>query len=108
VFWLGSHRNTKKGEISPNRRQLFATTVVESGGQFTEALTRQPYRHLVEDLATAPTVREFKLADAARKGRAPKDKDGFSLEGLAATPDGHLLRRSRNPIPSGRALLVPC
>lgn len=36
----------------------------------------------------------------------PKDKGALNIEGLAATPKGHLLLGFRNPIPGGKALLV--
>jgi len=107
VFWLGSHGNSKKGKIAPSRRQLFATTITETNGEFHIVPTGRPYRKLIEDLAADPRLQKFKLAAAAAKGRAPKDAGGFNLEGLCATPDGHLLLGFRNPIPRGRALLVP-
>jgi hypothetical protein len=107
VFWLGSHGNSKKGKIAPSRRQLFATTITETNGEFHIAPAGQPYRHLLEDFITDPRLQRFHLAEAAAKGRAPKDSEGFNLEGLCATPDGHLLVGFRNPIPQGRALLVP-
>jgi hypothetical protein len=107
IFWMGSHGNSKEGKIAPNRRQLFATTITETEGAFHITLAGKPYRRLVEDFIEAPQLREFKLGEAAAKGHAPKDEGGFNLEGLCATPGGHLLIGFRNPIPQGRALLVP-
>ena len=107
IFWLGSHSNNKNGKIELNRRQLFATTITETNGAFHIAPAGLPYRHLVEDLASDSRLEKFKLAEAAAAGRAPKDAGGFNLEGICATPDGHLLIGFRNPIPHGRALLVP-
>ena len=107
VYWIGSHGNNKEGKVSPNRRQLFATTVSAGNGEFRVALAGQPYRRLVEDLIATPALREFKLADAAANGRAPKDEGGLNIEGLVASIDGHLLLGFRNPVPQGRALLVP-
>lgn len=37
----------------------------------------------------------------------PKAPGGLNIEGLASTPDGSLLIGFRNPIPNGRALLLP-
>ena len=107
VFWLGSHGNNKDGKSVPNRRVLFATTITETGGEFRIAAAGKPYRDLVEDFTEDPRLREFRLGEAAITGRAPKDTGGFNLEGICATPDGHLLIGFRNPIPHGRALLVP-
>jgi hypothetical protein len=107
VFWIGSHGNNKDGKLAPSRRQLFATKITDGNGKVRVELTGQPYRHLVEDLIATPALREFKFADAVAKGRAAKDEGGLNIEGLAATPDGQLLLGFRNPVPQGRALLVP-
>jgi hypothetical protein len=107
VFWLGSHSNNKEGKIAPDRRQLFATTITETNGEFHITLAGRPYRNLIADFAEDPRLRDFELAEAAAKGTAPKSAGGLNLEGLCATPDGHLLLGFRNPIPHGRALLVP-
>jgi hypothetical protein len=37
----------------------------------------------------------------------PKARNGLNIEALCATPDNQLLIGFRNPIPGGRALLVP-
>lgn len=39
--------------------------------------------------------------------RTPKAADALNIEGLGATPEGHLLIGFRNPIPQGKALLIP-
>jgi hypothetical protein len=38
--------------------------------------------------------------------RAPEAPGGLNLEGLAPTPEGHLLIGFRNPVPQGRALVM--
>lgn len=107
VFWLGSHGNNKDGKSVPDRRVLFATTITEASGEFHISPAGRPYRYLVEDFTEDPRLQAFHLGEAAANGRAPKDPGGFNLEGICATPDGHLLIGFRNPIPHGRALLVP-
>src|SRR5262249_36003120 len=57
------------------------------------------------DLTTAPTLKPFNLLAASRL--PPKARGALNIEGLSATPDGKLLIGFRNPIPGGRALLVP-
>jgi hypothetical protein len=65
----------------------------------------EPYYDLIDDLLAASQLQRFDLARAAK--RAPKDKDGLNIEGLAATPDGSLWIGFRNPIHKGNALIVP-
>jgi hypothetical protein len=48
---------------------------------------------------------QFHIAEAST--RAPKEQDALNIEGLSATPEGHLLIGFRNPIPQGKALLIP-
>jgi hypothetical protein len=79
--------------------------VREAGDRITLAGVGTPYRDLLKDLEEDPDLDEFKLDKAAEK--APEDEDGLNIEGLAATPRGHLLIGFRNPIRKGRALLVP-
>ena len=65
----------------------------------------QPYTRLLADLLHEPRLQPFNLAAAARL--APKQPGGLNIEGLCATPEGHLLIGFRNPIPDGKALVVP-
>ena len=58
-------------------------------------------RRLVRSLGRAT-----RLDDAKNKDLSPK-KDGLSIEGLAARPDGALLIGLRNPVPRGRAVVIP-
>jgi len=60
---------------------------------------------LLSDLIRDPKLKPFKLAEAS--GREPKARGALNIEGLSGTPDGHLLIGFRNPIPDGKALLVP-
>jgi Protein of unknown function (DUF3616) len=60
---------------------------------------------LLDDLITDAKLSRYHLAEAAKL--APKDPGGLNIEGLAATPEGQLLIGFRNPVPEGKALLVP-
>jgi hypothetical protein len=106
VWWIGSHGRNAEGKRAPNRQRLFATRIV-TGAVGKPGLAHHgiPYRHLLDDLLTAPALQGFDL-DAA-SARAPKEDDGLNIEGLAAAPDGRLWIGFRNPVPEGRALLVP-
>ena len=65
----------------------------------------RPYENLIRDLIRDPKLRPLKLAEAS--AREPKARGALNIEGLSATSDGHLLIGFRNPIPNGKALLVP-
>ena len=101
IYWIASHARNSAGKVREDRLRFFATdihgTTVEPVGQ--------PYTGLLADLLAAPTLAPLKLADAAQ--RAAEAEGGFNIEGLAAAPDGSLLIGLRNPIPQGRALVIP-
>jgi hypothetical protein len=82
-----------------NRRRL------ENSGSFDIKPVGRPYGGLLPDLAKDPKLASFKLSAAA--ALAPKSKGALNIEGLCATPEGHLLLGFRNPIPQGKALIVP-
>jgi hypothetical protein len=108
IYWISSHGNKKDGSSDPNRRRLFATDVKVEGDQVTITPVGAPYRDLVTDLAEAPTLKDFRLGQAAAAGKAPEDEGGLNIEGLCARKDGKMLLTGfRNPIPGGKALLVP-
>jgi len=101
IYWIASHARNSDGEVRADRRRFFATeirgTTVEPVGQ--------SYTALLDDLLAAPALAPLKLANAA--ALAAEADGGFNIEGLAAAPDGSLLIGLRNPIPQGRALVIP-
>lgn len=101
IYWIASHARNSAGKVREDRRRFFAT---EIRGTTVEPVGK-PYTALLADLLAAPTLVPLKLSDAA--GRAAEAEGGFNIEGLAAAPDGSLLIGLRNPIPQGRALVVP-
>jgi hypothetical protein len=105
VFWISSHGCNAAGQEQPSRRRFFATTGMVTNGTIDLRPVGQPYSALLQDLASDPRLAPFDLASAAR--RVPKAPDALNIEGLCATPDGDLLIGFRNPIPQGKALLVP-
>lgn len=105
VYWISSHAQNKSGKDRVSRRQLFATTLTVSNGAAVLKPVGMPCVRLLTDLFSDPRLKPFKLAAAA--ARAPKAKDALNIEALCATPEGHLLIGFRNPIPKGRALIVP-
>lgn len=105
VFWITSHSRNKNAKNRPDRLRLFATEIVRAGAVPGLKPLGQPSTRLLDALLADVRLQPFRLRAAA--GRAPKERDGLNIEGLSATPDGHLLLGFRNPIPDGKALLVP-
>ena len=105
AFWIGSHGRNKDGKVRLNRHRLFATEIGFTEGEVTLTPVGKPYKRLLDDLLGDSRFAQFHLEEAAR--HAPKEPDGLNIEGLSATPENHLLIGFRNPIPAGKALLIP-
>jgi hypothetical protein len=104
-YWISSHGRNKNAKERPERYRFFATDI--DAGQQPPGVTPAgtPYTRLLADLLAADTLAPYALADAAQ--RAPEAPGGLNIEGLAALPGGRLLIGLRNPVPQGKALLVP-
>ncbi|HOW63927.1 MAG TPA: DUF3616 domain-containing protein [Candidatus Paceibacterota bacterium] len=105
TYWITSHGQNRKGKDRPARHRFFAADLQWEGTHPRLIPTGRPYTNLLADLARAPQLASFGLASAAKL--APKAAGALNIEGLCATPEGHLLIGFRNPIPGGKALLVP-
>jgi hypothetical protein len=106
IYWIASHSRDKKGHPEESRLRFFATDVIGDGTGTRVAIpTTPPYRGLLTDL-TADS-RFSVIVDAAARKVGPEDPGGLNVEGLAATPQGHLLIGFRNPRPGGMALIAP-
>jgi hypothetical protein len=102
AFWLTSHGRSSSGKFRPERLRLFATRVGQ--GQF-EIDWVGSYAALLSDLLSEPKLARFDLASAAQL--APKEPGGLNIEGMTARAEGGIWIGFRNPVPEGRALLVP-
>jgi hypothetical protein len=105
AFWIGSHGRNKDGKERLNRHRLFATDITVNDGDFVLTPAGKPCKRLLDDLLADSKFDQFHLAEASR--HAPKEPGALNIEGLSATPEGHLLIGLRNPIPAGKALLIP-
>lgn len=106
VFWIGSHGRNRNAKERLNRCRFFATDVrLDAAGSVSILPVGKPYKNLLTDFLSDPRLSGFDLDRADDK--APKDAEGLNIEGLAAAADGGLLIGFRNPIPHGKALVVP-
>lgn len=105
AFWIGSHGRNKNGKERFNRCRLFATDIrLEQDQVFLEGVG-QPYTRMTQDLSSDRRFEHLHLEEASEF--APKEQDALNIEGLACTPQRGLLIGFRNPIPDGKALIIP-
>lgn len=108
IYWIASHGRDKKGNVEETRWRFFATDLDETAPTPTvKGLKTPPYKDLLKDLVAEERFAKLGLTDAAQK--PPDIPGGLNIEGLAATPKGHLLIGFRNPLasPGKQAILIP-
>src|SRR6266508_586371 len=92
IYWIGSHGRDSDGNAEPGRSRLFATRIVSHpDGSRLEPINPGAYTALREDMFDDSKLKPLKLSKAfasgEKKGPAPEAKNGFNIEGLAATPE---------------------
>ncbi|MCI0748099.1 MAG: DUF3616 domain-containing protein [Verrucomicrobia subdivision 3 bacterium] len=105
IFWISSHGRNRDGKFRASRHRFFATRVEEKSGRIQLAPVGRTFTTLLAELLRDARLRPFRLDIASRL--PPKAAGGLNIEGLCPTPEGALLLAFRNPIPRGRALIVP-
>lgn len=105
VYWISSHGRDAAGNPAPGRHRFFALEVERHGTNVSLKPVGRAYTNLLAELVQEPALAQYNLAGAS--GRAPKAPGGLNIEALTDTPEGGLLIGFRNPIPEGRALIVP-
>lgn len=105
VFWITSHGRNAKGDFIPNRYRFFALELAERNGEVVVQPVGSVYTNLLADLSGEAKLAHFQLAEAAKL--PPKAPGSLNIEALTDTPGQQLLIGFRNPIPGGRALIVP-
>lgn len=104
AIWMSSHGRSKSGKREPDRLRYFVTELPDGEQQIE--VVGDVYRGLLDDLVRAPQLARFGLDEASR--RPPQEAGGLNIEGMTASPDERFVWIGfRNPIPEGRALLVP-
>jgi hypothetical protein len=105
IYWIGSHGRNAKGKESPMRQRIVATRVGHARGGLQIEPVSKPYSMLLDDLLADERFEKFGFEQAITK--APKAEGALNIEGLTSTPDGSLLIGFRNPIPNGKAIIIP-
>nr|WP_053672873.1 hypothetical protein [Streptomyces sp. H036] len=114
VYWTGSLGNNKDGEYKAPRNTVFTTTVSGSGPG-TQLAYGRSYKKLRDDLVAWDQAggNKYGFAAGTADGEAPKQIDGFNVEGLEFAPGSTTtaylgFRAPLAPaVPGGKALLVP-
>lgn len=114
IYWTGSLGNNKDGEYKVDRNTVFTTTVTGSGAATQLALGRS-YKKLRDDLVAWDRANgdRYGFAAATAAGQAPKQIDGFNVEGLefapGSTTTAYIGFRAPlvPPANGGKALIVP-
>jgi hypothetical protein len=102
AYFVTSHGRNRSGKLKPERLRFFATRAPQ-GGQLR--LVGEVYEGLLNDLLDEPRLGPFELKAASEL--PPKAPGGLNIEGMTARVEGGVWLGFRNPIPRGRALLVP-
>jgi Protein of unknown function (DUF3616) len=105
IYWITSHGRNKDGEKRPQRHQLFANKITNAGKPTLEQVGHSYTQLVFKDMFEDEQLKEYELKKAEKL--APKQKGGLNIEGLTSTPNGELLIGFRNPIPEGKALILP-
>jgi len=114
VYWITSHGRNAAGEPAPSRQRFFALEIrppAAPGGLPALQPVGVVCTNFLAALLAEPSLAPFNLAAAA--SRAPKaagssaNPGGLNIEAMTDTPEGALLIGFRNPIPQGKALIVP-
>ncbi|MFF2732101.1 hypothetical protein ACFVS9_29845 [Streptomyces sp. NPDC058008] len=114
IYWTGSLGNNKDGVYKADRNTVFTTTVTGSGAD-TRLTVGGSYKRLRDDLVAWDEANgdRYGFAAGTEDGEAPKQIDGFNVEGLefapGSTTTAYLGFRAPlvPPKAGGKALLVP-
>ncbi|PSB04594.1 DUF3616 domain-containing protein [Merismopedia glauca] len=105
-YWITSHGRNKKTKRKEERHQFFANEITKPEKLILKQVGKSYTQLVLKDMLEEDSrFEDYKLKEA--ETLAPKAEGGLNIEGLTATPTGELLIGFRNPIPQGKALLIP-
>ncbi len=102
-YWLTSHARNKKGRQKSERYYFFALTY--DAQKNSVQLEGKPYDNLLDSMIKHPDFSSYNLGKAAT--RAAEADYGVNIEGMTARHEGGVFIGFRNPVPDGKALIVP-
>ncbi len=105
IYWITSHGRNKKRKRKPLRHQFFANKITNLDQPILEQVGDSYTQLVFKDMFQDERLKDYELEKAEEL--APKEEGGLNIEGLTATPNGELLIGFRNPIPRGKALILP-
>jgi hypothetical protein len=103
VLWITSHAPTSKAKAAPNRYRFFGTRLDRGAKQPVVELVGDAYADLTTEMEKVPDLKPL----LARQEDAPESVGAFNIESIALAEDRSLLIGLRNPIPKGKAVIVP-
>ncbi|HEX6275372.1 MAG TPA: DUF3616 domain-containing protein [Polyangiaceae bacterium] len=103
AYWITSHARKRSGKYAPERLRFFSTTIPSDAAPITVVGTA--YEGLIDDLLAEPAFHRYGFARAVEL--APTAPGGFNIEGMTARKEGGVWLGFRNPVPDGKALLIP-
>lgn len=109
VYWISSHSRKSNGKFSPDRHQFFGTKLKWEDGELKVKQVGSAYHQLLKDFLTHGFLSEYtreSLQPEKIASLAPKELGAINIEGMCSF-NGTLLVGFRNPIPDGKALLIP-
>jgi hypothetical protein len=109
IYWISSHGHHEKAEKKQDRRVFFATKIDKEGRITPHG---KVHRRLLADLLAEDSLKSFRLEEASgiapKTGASENPPGGLNIESLCTAADGEsLLIGFRNPVPGGKALVVP-
>lgn len=104
VVWITSHGPNPEGKPRPNRYRLAAAALGRAGdAPPIGAPVGSHYDSLLADMAREPALAPL----VAGRARPPESAGAVNIEAVAPGAGGTLLIGFRNPVPNGRAQIVP-
>lgn len=110
VYWITSHGRNKKGELRLPRRQFFATKISIEDSEVVvkqEGIAYQNLLQNIRDFFQDTELKSYFSTIDLKQDLSPEEEGGINIEGLCSTSNQELLIAFRNPVPDGKALLIP-